>query len=112
SLLLLLVVMWSLKIDLHPTPAASFGEFLTRARLGPIPGWAVLTWVGLIAGVVAALTLLSLVAAAPQGELRTRRTQQSLRFWETVSRPYERQRLRSAHRAYTSRRGPDAEAPH
>lgn len=103
SLLLLLAVMWAFKIDLHPTPAANFEEFFARARLGPIPGWAVTTWVGVIAGVVLTLTLLSFWTVAPQGELRTRRKQVSLRFWETVSRPYERQRQRQLQREYTAR---------
>ncbi|HLT30033.1 MAG TPA: DUF2270 domain-containing protein [Myxococcaceae bacterium] len=103
SLLLLLAVMWAFKIDLHPTPASSFAVFFDRARLGPIPGWAVTLWVGLIAGVVLALTLLSFWTVAPQGELRTRRKQVSLRFWETVSRPYDRQRQRHLQREYTSR---------
>lgn len=31
------------KLIIHPTPAAHFGEVVTRAAIGPIPGWAVLT---------------------------------------------------------------------
>ena len=31
------------KIIIHPTPAASFGEVVSRAAIGPIPGWAVLS---------------------------------------------------------------------
>ncbi len=30
------------KIIIHPTPAASFSEVVSRAAIGPVPGWAVL----------------------------------------------------------------------
>ena len=40
---LVLGAAWLLKTFLHPTPAVSFTEVLTRSSLGFIPGWAMLT---------------------------------------------------------------------
>jgi len=40
---LVLAVAWALKGFLHPTPTASWAEFVDRSALGPIPGWAMLT---------------------------------------------------------------------
>ena len=37
----LLAMSWNLKVYLHPTPAASFEEFLVRATVGLVPGWIV-----------------------------------------------------------------------
>ena len=38
----ILGVAWVLKGFLHPTPAASLTDFITRSALGPVPGWVVL----------------------------------------------------------------------
>jgi uncharacterized membrane protein len=35
------IAYWG-KIAIHPTPAATFAEFIDRAAVGPIPGWVVL----------------------------------------------------------------------
>lgn len=37
----LLALCWNLKVYIHPTPAASFDEFLLRATVGLVPGWVV-----------------------------------------------------------------------
>jgi uncharacterized membrane protein len=41
------VIAYYGKIAIHPTPAATFTEFLDRAAVGPIPGWIVVI-IGLI----------------------------------------------------------------
>jgi uncharacterized membrane protein len=40
---LVLGIAWALKGFLHPTPTASWAEFVARSALGPIPGWVMLT---------------------------------------------------------------------
>lgn len=40
---LLLGAAWFLKVWLHPTPALSLDEFIARAAIGSVPGWAVVT---------------------------------------------------------------------
>ena len=44
---LILGVAWGLKGFLHPAPATSIAELLSRSALGPIPGWAMLA-IGLV----------------------------------------------------------------
>ena len=39
---LILGVAWALKSFLHPVPASSWVEFLSRSALGPVPGWVML----------------------------------------------------------------------
>ena len=43
----ILGLAWALKSYLHPTPAATWAEFLAHSTLGPIPGWLMLT-IGLV----------------------------------------------------------------
>lgn len=38
----LLGCAWFLKVWLHPTPASSLDEFLSRAAIGSVPGWVVI----------------------------------------------------------------------
>jgi uncharacterized membrane protein len=38
----LLAASWNLKVYLHPTPARTFDDFVARATIGVMPGWAVL----------------------------------------------------------------------
>lgn len=40
---IILGLAWALKSYLHPTPAASWAEFMAHSAIGPIPGWVVLT---------------------------------------------------------------------
>jgi uncharacterized membrane protein len=37
----LLALSWNLKVYLHPYPALNFDDFLSRAKVGLVPGWAV-----------------------------------------------------------------------
>jgi uncharacterized membrane protein len=48
------------KIAVHPTPVGSFQEFVARAAIGPIPGWALLVAGGLYNATWIALTLSAL----------------------------------------------------
>lgn len=41
-LFLILAVSWIVKVAIHPVPAATLAEFVERARVGPVPGPAVL----------------------------------------------------------------------
>ena len=99
ALLLLLLVVYVVKLDLHPVPATTWGQFTARATIGPVPGRYVLTVMSGLLLLVAVLWGLSFLASAPQGELRTRPRTRRMRFWETMSRPYARRSVRSARRA-------------
>ena len=46
-LFLVLAVSWVVKISIHPSAVSSWSEFLERAAVGPIPGWATVA-VGLL----------------------------------------------------------------
>jgi uncharacterized membrane protein len=50
-------VIWLVKIDLHPTPSVSLTEFVTRAAVGPIPGWLMLGFGLLFNGALLVITL-------------------------------------------------------
>lgn len=39
----LLALSWGLKVYLHPFPATNFETFISRAQVGLIPGWSVIT---------------------------------------------------------------------
>ena len=41
-ILALLAVSWNLKVYLHPQPAYDFAEFVGRAAVGRVPGWALI----------------------------------------------------------------------
>ncbi len=38
----ILWIAWLLSVWLHPTPATNWGEFLSRAAIGPLPAWLVM----------------------------------------------------------------------
>jgi uncharacterized membrane protein len=58
-LLLANVVIWLVKIDLHPTPSTSAAEFLARAAVGPIPGWLMILVGVLFNGAMVAVMLIT-----------------------------------------------------
>jgi len=99
SLLLMLVMVWVVKLDLHPVPAESLGEFISRARIGPLPGMALFLFMGAASFVLVLALILSFVVPAPSGELRTRPRMQRPQLWEKFTRPYLRQRQRAIRRA-------------
>lgn len=50
-------VAWLLKLEVHPTPADTTGEFLGRAAVGVIPAWVVITAVAVSMAVGLALAV-------------------------------------------------------
>lgn len=70
------IVAWTLKLEVHPAPAASVAELVRRAAVGVLPGSAVVA-VLLAAG---ALTLLLALRAPSERMLN----------WEAVPSPYHR----------------------
>jgi uncharacterized membrane protein len=68
----ILGLAWLLKVWLHPTPAASWSRFLSRAAIGPIPGGVVLA-VGLaFNGLLMLLGLLTVGLQQATGEVLPR----------------------------------------
>ena len=60
---LTLLLTWFVKIAIHPTTIASFGDIITRATLGPIPGWAMILFGVLFNGsLIAAALVTGLIA--------------------------------------------------
>ena len=59
----LLALAWMANVWMRPTPATSYGEFIDRAGLGPLPGWAVLS-AGVLFNVV--LLIMGLLTASLQ----------------------------------------------
>lgn len=41
-ILLIQTLAYTGKLMVHPTPVASFGQFVERAAIGPVPGWLIL----------------------------------------------------------------------
>lgn len=69
----LMLIGWVVKLDLHPTPARSFGELWERASIGPLPGeltW--LVWLGAL-GITAWLFWRARRSPLPSTELRAAR---------------------------------------
>jgi uncharacterized membrane protein len=68
----ILGLAWLSKVWLHPTPAASWSQLLSRAAIGPIPGGAVLTIGLLFNGVLMLLGLLTIGLQQATGEVLPR----------------------------------------
>ena len=64
-LLLVVVVAWGIKLDMHPAPALTWAEFIQRAAVGLVPGELVFATVGVM---TVAVTVLAL--AAPSERMR------------------------------------------
>jgi uncharacterized membrane protein len=62
-ILAVLLGAWVFKLDIHPTPAATWGELFARARIGPVPG--VVMWMAWLATAGVFLWLLWLGGRAP-----------------------------------------------
>ncbi len=54
-LYLAILAAWLAKINIHPTPASSFSDVLSRMAIGPVRGWMVLA--GVLALLIGAATL-------------------------------------------------------
>ncbi|MBK8985905.1 MAG: DUF2270 domain-containing protein [Chloroflexi bacterium] len=66
---LILAGSWALKTFLHPTPAATWAEFVSRSALGTIPGEIVLLIGLLFNGIIFAVGFLSLSLTEASGEV-------------------------------------------
>ncbi len=75
-LITLILLTWLLKLFIHPHPAATLGEYVTRAHVGLAPGSLVL---GGIAGFFVLLVLLALSAPSEQ-----------MKEWSSLPAPIER----------------------
>ena len=96
-LFLLVLLTWSLKLDLHPGPAAGVGELIGRAAVGALDGSIIV-----LALTAFAVTALALALRAP-GERMIR--------WSAVPSPYEQMVRRSRELVpWRSGRRPDDES--
>ena len=69
---IILDLAWLSKIWLHPTPAVSWQEFLSRAAIGTVPGPVVLTAGVILNGIMVALALLTVGLQRASGEVLPR----------------------------------------
>ncbi|MDX1503821.1 MAG: DUF2270 domain-containing protein, partial [Thermoanaerobaculia bacterium] len=58
-LFLVLAFSWLIKISIHPSTVSSWRDFLTRAAVGPVGGWAILLFGVAFNGALVALGLLT-----------------------------------------------------
>ena len=82
-LILVVVGAWGIKLDIHPTAAQNWGEFVGRAAVGLMPGWVVFASVGIL---IVVMTVLAL--AAPSERMKD---------WQALPSPL--MRIRSYGRA-------------
>jgi uncharacterized membrane protein len=94
-ILLVLTLSWFVKVYSHPAepgsppgPPGNFGEFMDRARVGPLHGGFVMTCLFLLVLVFAYLFVASFFTRAPLGELRSRPRGRRATLWESFYRPY------------------------
>jgi uncharacterized membrane protein len=87
-ILLVLNFSWFVKVYSHPDAPRSFGEFLERARIGPLHGGVVMAVLFLLVLVFAYLFVASFFTRAPLGELRSRPRGRRATLWESFYRPY------------------------
>lgn len=65
-----LLASWIVKLDVHPAPAADFGEVVRRARIGALPGAVVVALWLLSVAIFLWLLFVSMRAPLPSTELR------------------------------------------
>lgn len=94
-ILLVLNISWFVKVYSHspvpgspPMPPGSFGEFVERARVGPLHGGFVMLCLFLLVLVFSYLFAASFFTRAPLGELRSRPRGRRSTLWESFYRPY------------------------
>jgi uncharacterized membrane protein len=80
-LFIVIIVSWSLKLEVHPDTARSWGELVGRAAVGTLPGGAVM---GLLAAAI--ILLLALAARAPSEQMMN---------WADIPSPLQRWVTRS-----------------
>lgn len=87
-ILLVLNISWFVKVYSHPAAPDTFGEFVDRARVGPLHGGFVMMCLFLLVLVFAYLFVASFFTRAPLGELRSRPRGRRATLWESFYRPY------------------------
>lgn len=87
-ILLVLTLTWFVKVYSHPHVPGNFGEFMDRAKVGPLPGGLVMGAVMLLVLVFAYLFAASFFTRAPLGELRPLPRGRRAALWESFYRPY------------------------
>ena len=73
---LTLLLTWFVKIAIHPTTIASWGDIVTRAALGPISGWAMILFGVVFNGSLIGMAVFTAVSASlhtASGEISSRR---------------------------------------
>lgn len=58
------LLIWFVKITIHPTTIKSFSDILTRATVGPIPGWMMLLFGVIFNGSLIGVAILSAIPAS------------------------------------------------
>jgi uncharacterized membrane protein len=91
---IVLLLSWFVKVYSHPRPPDSFGEFVQRAHVGPVPGGLLMGALFLLCLLAAYLFTSSFFIRAPLGELRPRPRSRRYTLWESFYRPYALSRPR------------------
>jgi len=97
-ILIVLLMSWFVKVYSHPEPASSFGDFVHRAHIGPLPGALIMALITLLSMMAAYLFISSFFVRAPLGELRPRPRSRRAVLWEAFYRPYALNRHRRRNR--------------
>jgi uncharacterized membrane protein len=67
----ILLLTWLIKVSIHPIPVSSVGQFIDRASLGPIPGWATICLGALFNGSLLAIAFITSSLHSASGEIMT-----------------------------------------
>jgi uncharacterized membrane protein len=97
-ILIVLLMSWFVKVYSHPQPPTSFGEFVHRAHVGPVPGAFMVGLITLVSLLAAYLFISSFFVRSPLGELRPRPRSRRALLWEAFYRPYALSRSRRRNR--------------
>jgi uncharacterized membrane protein len=104
-ILIVLMMSWFVKVYSLPRwpggpPEApnSFGEFVQRAHVGPVPGAFVMGLISVVSLLAAYLFISSFFVRSPLGELRPRPRSRRAVLWEAFYRPYALSRPRRRNR--------------
>ncbi|MDY7227181.1 DUF2270 domain-containing protein [Hyalangium rubrum] len=111
-ILIVLLLSWFVKVYSHPQPPDSFGEFVERAHVGPVPGGFIMVVITVVALLAAYLFISSFFVRAPLGELRPRPRSRRAVLWESFYRPYVFSRPRRRSRARAPSQPPPSSPAH
>jgi uncharacterized membrane protein len=85
---IVLLLSWFVKVYSYPEAPKTFGEFVRRAHVGPVPGGLVMGLLFLMCLLASYLFISSFFVRAPMGELRPRARSRRYTLWESFYRPY------------------------